>query len=185
MMNNILITKPTKKDIKSVYDVFEITITDAFEKEGLGHLKEDMLKEIEYKKNLITYSLNNSDSNIFFLVAKVDHNVIGTISFGPCGNDIKKCTNNQLDIIGELGSLYVLPHFQGKGVGSALINSMIKYLHELGVDQFCLDSGYKHAQRKWLRKFGKPYKIVKDYWGKDFDHMVWLCKVTDYVREGY
>ena len=182
-MNGILIVKPTKKDIKSAYSVFEITITDAFEKEGLGYLKEDILKEIEYKKNLFTYSLENPDSNIYFLVAKIDDKVIGTISFGPCGSDIKKCTNNQLDGVGELGSLYVLPNFQDKGVGSALIYSMIKYLHELGVKQFCLDSGYKHAQRKWLRKFGEPYIIEKDYWGKDFDHMVWLCNVDDYIKE--
>lgn len=70
-----------------------------------------------------------------------------------------------------------------KGVGSALICSMIKYIHELGVEQFCLNSGYKHAQKKWLRKFGEPYKIVKDYWGKDFDHMVWICKIINYVKE--
>lgn len=183
MMKDLLIVKPTKKDIESAYHVFEVTIADAFEKEGLGYLKEDILREIECKKNLITYSLENPDSNIYFLVAKIYDNVIGTISFGPCGNDIKKCTNNQLDTIGELGSLYVLPHFQGKGVGSVLIHSMVKYLHVLGIEQFCLDSGYKHAQKKWLRKFGEPYKIVKDYWGKDFDHMVWLCNVIDYVKE--
>lgn len=181
MMNDLLIIKPTKKDIKLAYDVFEASITDAFEKEGLGYLKEDILKEIEDKKNLITDSLK-TDSDLYFLVAKIDDHVIGTISFGPCGNDIKKCTNNELDTIGELGSLYVLPNYQGKGVGSALIHSMIKHLHQLGVEQFCLDSGYKHAQKKWLRKFGEPYKIARDYWGKDLDHMVWLCKVMDYVK---
>jgi GNAT superfamily N-acetyltransferase len=81
-----------------------------------------------------------------------------------------------------LGSLYVLPHFQGKGVGSALIQSMITFLHELGVEQFCLDSGFKSAQKRWLRKFGEPYKIAKDFWGEGSDHMVWLCQVTDYVK---
>jgi GNAT superfamily N-acetyltransferase len=182
MMDDVFIIKPTKEDRKSVYEVFEVSIRDAFEKEGLGDLKKDILAEIENKRNLFSYSLDNKDSDVCFLVAKLDEHVIGTISFGPCGSDIKKCTNYQLDTIGELGSLYVLPHYQGQGVGSALIHAMIKHLHELGIEQFCLDSGYKRAQRKWLRKFGEPYKIVKDYWGKDFDHMVWLCKVNDYVK---
>jgi GNAT superfamily N-acetyltransferase len=141
MMDDVFIIKPTKEDIKSAYDVFEVSIRDAFEKEGLGDLKEDILAEIENKSNLFSYSLDNKDLDVFFLVAKLDERVIGTISFGPCGTDIKKCTNHELDAIGELGSLYVLPHYQGHGVGSILIHAMIKYLHELGIEQFCLDSG--------------------------------------------
>lgn len=38
MMNDLLITKPTREDITSAYAVFEASITDAFEKDGLGHL---------------------------------------------------------------------------------------------------------------------------------------------------
>ena len=182
MMNDLLITKPTREDITSAYAVFEASITDAFEKDGLGHLTNDIEYEIESKKNLLTTSLVNAKSGTFFLVAKMNDNLIGTVSFGPCSSDIKKFTNNQLEAIGELGSLYVLPEFQGKGVGSALIHSMMEVLHESGVEQFCLDSGYKQAQTKWLRKFGEPYFIARDYWGKDRHHMVWLCKVSDYVK---
>ena len=183
MINNLTIIIPTKDDLKSTYNVFEESITDAFEKEGLGHLKEDILNEIEYKKHLINSSVDSIDSDIYFFVAKIDDNVIGTISFGTCGNDIKKCTNNQLDTIGELGSLYVLPDYQCKGVGSALIYTMIEYLHKLEIKQFCLDSGYRGAQKRWLRKFGEPYKVVKDYWGENNDHMIWLCEVINHIRE--
>ena len=59
-----------------------------------------------------------------------------------------------------------------KGIASALIHALIDYLHMVGVQQFCLDSGYRQAQKKWLRKFGKPYKTIEDYWGKDNDHMI-------------
>lgn len=182
MINNIIISSLTKKDIKSACHLFEVSIPDAFKKEGLGNLKEDIAKEIEYKKYLINTALDNPDSNIYFLVAKLDNNVIGTISFGPCGSDIKKCANNQLDKVGELGSLYVLPSYQEKGVGSALIYAMLEHLHKVGIEQFCLDSGYKRAQKRWLRKFGEPYKIVKDYWGKDGDHMIWLCRVDNFIK---
>ncbi|MDV4151337.1 GNAT family N-acetyltransferase [Clostridium sp. AL.422] len=182
MINNLTIIRPTKDDLKSTYSVFEESITDAFEKEGLGHLKEDILSEIEYKKYLINCSVDSLDPDTYFFIAKIDDNVIGTISFGPCGNDIKKCTNNELDAIGELGSLYVLPDYQGKGVGSALIHTMIEYIHKLGIEEFCLDSGYRRAQKRWLRKFGEPYKIVKNYWGENNDHMIWGCKVKNHIR---
>lgn len=177
MITGLAISNPTKADIKPAYQVFEASIPDAFEKEGLMLLKEDIQREIEHKKNLLDASLDLTDSGIYFLIAKLDKAVVGTISFGPCGEDIKKCTENQLDDIGELGSLYVLPHHQGQGVGSALINAMPDHLYKQGIDQFCLDSGYKRAQKRWFRKFGKPYKVVKDYWGPDNDHMIWLCKV--------
>lgn len=180
-MKDLVIYKPTKEDVKSVFEVFEASITDAFEKEGIGDLTEDISYEIEDKKTLFTKSMETKDSDIHFLVAKMGEKVIGTISFGPCGNDIKKYTNNQLHSIGELGSLYICPKYQGKGIGSALIQSMMKHLQSLGIEEFCFDSGYKRAQEKWTRKFGEPYIILKDYWGKDFDHMVWLCKVKDFV----
>lgn len=58
-----------------------------------------------------------------------------------------------------------------------MIEEMISYLEKRGIKEFCLDSGYKDAQKRWCRKFGNPYKIVKDYWGTGIDNMVWICKI--------
>lgn len=178
-IENLIISKPTQADIKAAYRVFEASIPDAYEKEGLGLLKEDIHREIEHKKHLLDASMSSTDSKPYFLLAKHEETVVGTISFAPCSEDIKKCIGNQFDGISELGSLYILPSFQGQGAGSALIHTLLTYLSEQGIEQFCLDSGYKRAQKKWLRKFGEPYKVVKDYWGPGFDHMIWLCKVHD------
>ena len=96
-----------------------------------------------------------------FLVAKLNGQVVGTISFGPCGDDVRSCTNNELAEVGELGSIYVLPELQGKGVGSALIAAMANRLHKSGIEQFCLDCGLKAAQEKWKRKFGASLHVAK------------------------
>jgi len=183
MINGLVITNLTRTDIKSTFRVFETSIPDAFEKEGLGLSKEVIRRDIEHKKYLLEASLDLTNTDIYFIIAKLEDTVIGTISFGSCGEDIKKCTENQLNDVRELGSLFVLPHYQGQGVGSALINAMVEHLYKQGTDQFCLDSGYKRAQKRWLRKFGEPHKVVKDYWGPDYDHMIWLCKVIDYIKE--
>lgn len=181
MIHNLVISYPTQADAKSAYQVFEISISDAFEKEGLGHLEEEIHSEVIHKKHLLDSYLELLDSNLNFLIAKLDDRVVGTISFGPCGVDIKKCTENQLENIGELGSLYILPDYQGQGVGSTLIIAMIRHLEKQGIEQFCLDSGYKRAQKRWVRKFGTPYKVVKDYWGPGSDHMIWLCSIKDFI----
>lgn len=181
MTNNLCIIKLTQSDLESVYNVYKTTIPYAFEKEGLGSLIETIREEILHKRHMLEVSLNMPESNIFFLIAKLGEVVVGAISFGPCGEDAKKCTNNQLNDIGELGSLYILPDYQSRGIGSALIRAMAEQLHMQGIEKFCLDSGYKRAQKRWIRKFGEPYKVVKDYWGPGSEHMVWLCKVSDFV----
>nr|WP_313640695.1 GNAT family N-acetyltransferase [Paenibacillus sp.] len=35
-----------------------------------------------------------------------------------------------MDHLGELGSLYVVPSYQGQGIGSALIKEMMNFLKE-------------------------------------------------------
>jgi len=176
----VYITSPEYTDVISTNLIFETTIRDAFEKEGLGHLEEDITDEIEHKKRMLEASLSEQN-NIYFLIAKVDDLTIGTVSFSPCGEIIKKCTENKLENFGELGSLFVLPGYQNRGIGSVLISSMMKELHRKEIERFCLDSGYKRAQRRWLQKFGEPYMIVKNYWGEGSDHMIWLCSVSDFL----
>ncbi|AIQ61745.1 GCN5 family acetyltransferase [Paenibacillus borealis] len=168
----------TEDDISPVSDLYKLAITDAFESEGLGHLQGDIQQEIESKIRMAAASLNPPNSDIFFWVARIDGRVVGTISYAPCGEDIRVCTGNRLDAVGELGSLYVLPEYQGQGIGSALIAMLMVFLREQGITQFCLDSGYRRAQTRWLRKFGQPYAVVKDYWGPDSVHMVWLSTVS-------
>lgn len=183
-IENLQITKPSEVDIPDIYRVFEESISDAFVKDGIESMQEDMQSEIEHKKHLLISAMDNSELSLrtrpYFLIAKLEGIAVGTISIGSCGEEIQKCTHNQFDEIPELGSLYVLPDVQEKGVGSALIQAMISTLHEQGIEEFCLDSGYKRAQQRWLRKFGKPYLIVKNYWGVDMDHYIWLCKVSEY-----
>ncbi len=182
MFNQLLIERPSKNDIEAIHKVFDITLPDTYEKEGLSHLKDEILSEIEYKKKLLNLALVKNDMRVYFLIAKMNDEVVGTISYSPCSDLIRELTNNQINHVGELGSLYVLPDYQGKGIASALIHVLIEVLHRNGIQQFCLDSGYREAQKRWLRKFGSPYKIIKNYWGNMNDHIIWLCEVKDFIK---
>ncbi|WP_285715370.1 GNAT family N-acetyltransferase [Pelosinus sp. IPA-1] len=118
--------------MKAIDSVFESTILEAFNAEGLGSWDEVIQKEIAYKKQLLTDSLAVMESEVFFFIAKWEGQVVGTISFGSCGEDIRKCTANELEKIGEVGSLFVLPSYQGQGIGSALIQAIVEHNAALG-----------------------------------------------------
>lgn len=180
MIAGLSITDLTSADLPSATRVFAISIPDAFDKEGLGHLQTDIRAEVEQKEGLLAASLE-PNAGVHFLVAKLQGTVVGTVAFGPCNEDIRRCAGSQLQSVGELGSLYVLPEHQDQGIGSALIAAMLAYLSRSGVAQFCLDSGFRRAQQRWLRKFGPPFVVAKDYWGEGSDHMVWLCQVAELV----
>ncbi|WP_340401159.1 GNAT family N-acetyltransferase [Paenibacillus sp. FSL H8-0079] len=184
MDDKIIIEPLTRTDAEAACQVFETTIPAAFEQEGIGSLLDDIQHEIAHKRALIHTALqpdHNKEANVFFLVAKMDDVIVGTISYVPCGAEIRECAEGRLNKIGELGSLYVLSDVQGQGIGSALILALVTELQRLGIQQFCLDSGYRIAQQKWQHKFGEPYVVAKNYWGEGTDHMVWLCRVQDFA----
>jgi GNAT superfamily N-acetyltransferase len=73
----------------------------------------------------------------------------------------------------EVGTVFVHPDYQGKGIGNSLLEAIMKHLKNIGLTEFCLDSGYGSAQQIWKRKFGLPDYWQKDFWGEGQDHMVW------------
>lgn len=180
MIAGLWIADLTSADLPSATQVFAVSIPDAFAKEGLGHLQADIRAEVEQKERMLAASLAPA-AETHFLVAKSRGTVVGTVAVGPCNDDIRRCAGSQLQSVVELGSLYVLPEYQDQGIGSALIAAMTAYLSRCGAAQFCLDSGFRRAQQRWLRKFGPPFVVAKDYWGVGADHMVWLCQVVEFV----
>lgn len=166
-------------DQAQVNALFEFCITDTFIKENLTHLETLCQDEIAYKKHLVDDALSENLLGFRFWVAKQQNQVVGIISYGPCGEDIRACTQEALAHLGELGSLYVLPDHQNQGIGSLLIQTVAQELSVLGIDQFVLDSGYQSAQELWKMKFGTPWIQIPDYWGPNMPHCVWLCQTSE------
>lgn len=179
-MEGVLIEPLSAADLPAAAAVAAVTIPAAFAAAGAGQWADMIREEVAYKQALMAAALQPG-AGVQFLVAKIDGEVVGVISGSPCGPDIRRCTQEQLAAVPELGSLFIRPEWQGRGIGSCLISSMVILLAERGETHFCLDSGYRLAQQRWLRKFGKPYQIVANYWGEGFDHMIWLCPFADFL----
>lgn len=178
-MKYIEIIRPSKTDWDRLVDFFRLVIIDTFTKEGITHLKDDIEKEISDKIHHLQMDLDSNGRDRYFLIAIQNNQVIGTIEYGPINQLINDCTQEKFKDLVEVGTIYVHPNFQQRGIGTLLLNEIYLTLQSQGINEFCLDSGYGRAQQVWRKKFGEPEYLFKDYWGKGSDHMIWKVNIKD------
>ena len=181
-MKNIEISRPKFEDIELINEFFEIVIRDTFERNGISDLVDTIVEEIEDKRRCLNQDIESDGKNRYFLIAKEDDKIVGSIEYGPSNELIISCTNGKLKELVEIGTIFVHPDYQKKGIGSRMINLIFIELEKNKIIEFCLDSGYKSAQKTWIKKFGNPEYRLKDYWGEDDDHMVWRISVEDVIK---
>jgi len=169
---------PKKEDIPAMRDFFKNVIKNTMEKEGIN-LDKFLEKEVESKMIFLKKYFNNKDNKNLIFIACDKEKVIGTISASPynhkLNNIIEKNHKNQW----KIGTVYVHPNYQRRGIGKNLFNTMCLFLKEKGIQEFYLDSGYKGAQKYWKQKLGEPLVIIENYWGKGTRKMVWVLKLID------
>lgn len=180
-MQNFEIRRPRKEDAESINDFFHVVINDTYAKEGLGDRLKDIQDEIETKKEFLQSDLSQALNHRHFLIALNEGKIIGTIEFGSPNEIIRNLPGDPYKELLEIGSLFVHPGYQGRGIGSKLLHAMFMTLKEQGVEEFCLDSGYTKAKQIWRKKFGEPAYLLKDYWGQGFDHLIWHVRVSDFI----
>jgi len=176
---NMEIRRPGPGDVEKLHRFFELVLRDTFAKEGLAHMTEETEKEIDDKKNILQEDIESNGTKRYFLIALEGGKVIGTVEYGPTGRIILDCTKGELEGVVEVGTVFVHPAYQRQGIGTLLLNTICLTLLGKKLNEFCLDSGYKNAQRVWRRKFGEPAYIIKDYWGEGYDHLIWRKHIND------
>lgn len=176
---NVEIRRPKEEDREELHHFFRLVITDTFIKDGIGEKLADIEEEIEVKKQYLESAYESKGQKRFFLVAMDGDKIIGSIEYGAASKLICQCTNHALEELVEIGTVFVHPDYQGKGVGNLLLHYMFKTLENKEIQEFCLDSGYKRAQVIWKKKFGEPDYLLESHWGPESDHMIWRVKVKD------
>ena len=181
-MKSIEIGRPKAQDIELINEFFEIVIRDTFEKNEITDLVDIIVEEIEDKRRCLNQDIESDGKNRYFLIAKEKDKIVGSIEYGASNELIISCTNGKLKGLMEIGTVFVHPDYQNKGIGSRMLNLIFIELEKNGIRQFCLDSGYKSAQKTWISKFGNPEYHLKNYWGEDSDHMIWTISVEDMIK---
>lgn len=177
-MLHVNIRRPITEDREQLIEFFKTVIIDTFSKEGIGQLN-DINEEIEVKKRYLTSDFESNGEKRYFLIAFFGDKIIGSIEFGPANEIIRNVSVHPFEALVEVGTVFVHPDYQRNGVGNLLLKAMYETLRNNGIEEFCLDSGYKSAQLIWKKKFGEPDILLKDYWGKNFDHMIWKVKISE------
>lgn len=178
-MHNIEIRRPRIEDAENLNDFFRIVVTDTFAREGLTELIDDIEDEIKTKKDNLKSDIDSNGEDRYFLIALYNGAIIGTIEYGPPSQLINSCTNGAYKELFEVGTVFVHPDYQRRGVGNQLLYRIYTTLKNKGIKEFCLDSGYTSSQKIWRKKFGDPDYLLKDYWGKGNDHMIWRVRIKD------
>ncbi|WP_226674956.1 GNAT family N-acetyltransferase [Mesobacillus jeotgali] len=178
-MLDVNIKRPKTEDREQLNDFFKTVIVDTFTKEGIGDLLDDINEEIEVKKRYLTSDFESNGEKRYFLIAFYGDKIIGSIEFGPANEIIRNVSDPAFEELVEVGTVFVHPDYQRNGVGNLLLKAMYEILLNNGIEEFCLDSGYKSAQLIWKKKFGEPEILLEDYWGEDFDHMIWRLRVSE------
>lgn len=182
-MKNIEIIRPKINDIEIINEFFELVLRDTFERNDISHLVDTLNEEINDKRRCLNQDVESCGKERYFLIAIEGNKIIGSIEYGPSNELILSCTNGVLKDVVEIGTVFVHPDYQSKGIGSKLLNSIFMELKKRGIEEFCFDSGYKTAQKTWIKKFGVPEYHLKDYWGPGSDHMVWRISVEDAINK--
>ncbi|MCR8847527.1 GNAT family N-acetyltransferase [Rossellomorea sp. SC111] len=178
-MNRIEISRPNSRDKNELIQFFSTVIQDTFAKEGISSFHEDLKNEIETKCTYLQSDYDSNGTERYFLIAKDGQTIVGTIEYGHSSELINRTTNGALMDVYEIGTVFVHPGYQRRGIGSLLLNTMLLTFLNRGIAEFCMDSGYATAQTVWTRKLGDPDYWLKNYWGEDSDHMIWKRKVKD------
>lgn len=177
-MDNCSITRPRKIDSEELHILFQTTIADAFKRDGIDD-PDGILDEVKKQMEFLNQDYESKGSKLFFLIARTEEKIIGTIAYSKPSELIRSNLKVDCQNIPEITSVYILPEYQGKGVGTLLFNAIMVCLLNKKTELFCLDGGYKKSQSFWIKKLGDPTVTLKDYWGKGLDHLIWLRRSND------
>lgn len=129
MTNKVLIRSETNDDVSAIAEV----TAAAFKTLAISHQTEQF----------IIAALRAAKALSVSLVAEVDGRVVGHIAFSPV-----TISDGSPDWYG-LGPVSVLPQYQGRGIGSELIQEGILRLKDLGARGCCLV-----GHPEYYRRFG-------------------------------
>ena len=142
----VIIREMHVEDIPQVQDVAKKSWNATYEGIIPFEIQEKFLK-VAYNNDRMKQRLERS----FLFVAEIDSNVVGFANFSPVNDEGKA----------ELGAIYLYPEYQGKGIGSALLQKGINELE--GVEEI-----YINVERD--NEIGKSFYDAKGFQVlKEFD----------------
>ena len=169
----VTISQPQTEDQTEIHALFSTVITQTFKDQGIyDEYKQDIPYEVKQQTTALQEALNKTPAT-HFLIAKDGSKIVGTIAYGKPNEEIRHFYKHSQESIPEIKSVYILPTYQGKGIGTMLFNEVMSILRQNNYTEFYLDSGYPRAQQFWKKELGEPVVRIVDRWGAGNDYLIW------------
>ncbi len=163
-----IIRKASPGDAAVIAQIYTETWRDTY----AGMIPDRVLLSMSDRRHtaLWTRNLRNSRCRELAMVAEDDAN--GIIGFGSCG-PVKE---HQLGAAGEIYTLYVLPDFQGLGLGKRLLAALFQTLVEKGRDSALIWVLAPNPARFFYQAMGGTQVAVRaePFHGAHLDEMAFL-----------
>ncbi len=170
----IELLKPSLHNFEEVKSLFSQTVADNFKKEGnFESHKVDLKQEVDALIANVAHSIRTQGEKEYYLLASIEGTIVATIAYGKANSIIQDHLPGVNANIPEIKSVYILPRYQRKGIGTFLFAKIQARLVDQGIQGFYLDCGYSQTQPFWKKKLGEPVLVLKDYWGPNADHFIW------------
>jgi L-amino acid N-acyltransferase YncA len=165
------IREPKITEKAEIMELFKTSIADAYKQNSINAPYDDQIKK---QDNWMNKHFNGEES--YYLVAIENDKIIGIMAFGePKKIHIKHLGFSENTPL--VRSAYVLPEFQGIGIGSKLFKGLLNEMDRRDVKSFYIDAGYRISQGYWKRRLGEPDVILKKYYDNDDDMMLWKVAI--------
>lgn len=117
---NIAIDKPKIEDVRDIQDVFFKTWLDTYPNIEVGVTEGDIEEKFKdrHSENAIQKRIADIENNLddkIFLVAKDNNKVVGL------------CKASKTDEFNQLDAIYILPEYQGRGMGKMFWGKCIEF----------------------------------------------------------
>lgn len=157
-----------EQDIPSLRPILETWIRDRGTREIIS-------SEIEEVLNDVRGSINHTNNITYLVAEEKDGKVIGMLGFRPPVEKmlVFASTQNPAEMI---NAFVAQDRRGGKGVGRALVSRVEELAKQKGHTEIIFNSGLRYMYSGWpiwIRMFGKPSAVAKEYYGKGSDAMVW------------
>ncbi|WLR42417.1 GNAT family N-acetyltransferase [Bacillus carboniphilus] len=140
-----MIREMNENDIKQVQSVAKISWHDTYEGMIPTHIQENFLKNAYNDKSMIQ---RMERSHLY--IAEIDQKIIGFANFSPV---------KEKGVV-ELFAIYLLPDFQGLGVGTALLDEGIKRLNGVKKIYINVEKDNQKGKNFYL---SKGFKLVEEF----------------------
>jgi len=163
----IQVRKMKKKDIPHVQHVAKASWHATYKGIIPRHIQDNFLQNA-YSSHAMKQRLKHSH----FFVAETDRNIVGFANYSPVDYQGKV----------ELGAIYLLPAFQGKGAGTALLLKGIEKLQ--GLREIHLSVEKNNVVGKNFYE-AKGFEVVSEF-DEDFNgHMLRTIRMVLKVKENF